>query len=161
MARDFRNSSPKSIKEFDDRLEIGRFLQSRKYEVAHIFRSPATAEPIKWFLARLNAESGEQHHLLRIPDHQPPSARGNLADKKAALRELESIWHSGCPKGLEEEHAKSLLVFFWQIRNQLFHGEKAYGTRETQASDTKVLSHASTLLEELIKGLLPHSALAD
>ena len=160
MARDFRNSSARSGKPFDDRFEIRKYLLSRKVEVARIFRSATTAESMIWFVSRLTSESLEQHHLLRIPDNQPSSVRGNPEDKKGALRELEAIWRQGCPRGLEDRHAECLVVFFWQIRNQLFHGEKAYGSQETQASDTKVLSHASTLLEELIKGLLPYSAIA-
>lgn len=160
IARDFHNSSLQTGKEFDDRREIRSFLLSRKNEVARIFRSTSTAESIQWFIDRLSQDSDEQHHLLRIPERQPSSVRGNPVDKKGALRNLEEIWRNGCPQGKEREHAEGLVVFFWQIRNQLFHGEKSYGTRETQASDTKVLSHASTLLEQLIKGLLPHDALS-
>ena len=57
-----------------------------------------------------------------------------------------------------KEVAHALVRSLWQIRNNLFHGEKGYGANFRVESDQMLLEDACKIISAIISVLLPDAA---
>ena len=76
----------------------------------------------------------------------------------ADLNELANFWkgidgESDCTGG-RSTRASQVFTLLWQIRNNLFHGEKGYGLNGRIESDLQLLADACKLLEAITMALL-------
>lgn len=70
------------------------------------------------------------------------------------MKALASYWAGREYEAKPEDLSKFVFTFFWQVRNNLFHGEKGYGTAGRISEDSKLLDKACRLLDAVVEHLL-------
>ena len=151
IARDHENSSGRSSRSDSD--QIRRLFESRSSEVLNTLRNPSLTHVTTELANRLVGTSqGLDQSIVYI---RP----GSLDESDSHRTRIESMnnlaiwWRHGMPSSEERGMARNLFYFLWQVRNNLFHGEKGYGQKNRVSQDSKLLDRSCQILEAICESL--------
>lgn len=152
IARDHENSSGRTSR--TDSEQIKRLFTTRSPDVLNALRNPSLDDVTTDLANRLaGTKQGLDQAILFIR----PGSSENEDSRRArieSLNELARWWRTGMPSADERGMAANLFSFLWQVRNNLFHGEKGYGHRDRLSKDAKLLDRSCRLLDVVCRSLV-------
>lgn len=161
IAKDHQNSSSRHIGPGDENL-IKDLFKGNYRAVLDALKTgelPSVTKALSGRLGDEGLESGQS--IIFVKSTQ------SIQDKKykcivADLNELARYWDGSededdCRQG-SSARACQVFTFLWQIRNNLFHGEKGYGANRRVESDQHLLEDACKITSAIISALLPDAA---
>lgn len=151
IARDHENNSGRASR--TDSEQIKRLIVARSREVLNALRNPALSEVTLELANRLaGTKQGLDQSIVFIRPGSTEEADSHRV-RIGSMNDLAAWWRSGMPSSGERGMAANLFYFLWQVRNNLFHGEKGYGMRERVAQDSKLLDRSCRILDAICQTL--------
>ena len=154
IAKDHANHSSREIGPGDEKFI--RELFKRDYrKILDVLKTNELREVARRLAGRLDGKEGQSIVFVKRNESVSLVKHKNYV---ADLNELANFW-----KGLEAEDACrggssarscQVFTFLWQIRNNLFHGEKGYGENYRVESDQLLLIDACKLLSAITSTIL-------
>ena len=155
IAKDHANHSSRETGPGDEKL-IKELFKRDYRKILDVLRTNELREVARRLAGRLDGMEGQSIVFVKRNQSVPEGKHKNYV---ADLNELANFW-----KGLEAEDACKdgsrarscqVFTFLWQIRNNLFHGEKGYGENHRVESDQLLLIDACKLLAAITSTILP------
>lgn len=152
IARDHENSSGRTSR--TDSEQIRRLIVSRSSDVLNALRVPALSEVTLELANRLvGTKQGLDQSIVFIRPGSIEEADSQRV-RIDSMNDLATWWRHGMPSSDERGMAANLFYFLWQVRNNLFHGEKGYGMRERVSQDSKLLDRSCRILDAICQSLV-------
>jgi hypothetical protein len=157
IAKDHCNHSSKSIGRGDEE-QIKRLFNRDHRKILNVLRTNEISEVTRHLATRLDGINGIDGQSIIFVKESFSVSQTKYKSTVADLNELANFW-----KGLEAEddpqggsaaRSRQVFTFLWQIRNNLFHGEKGYGENHRVESDQLLLNDACKLLAAITSTIL-------
>jgi hypothetical protein len=152
IARDHENSSGRSSRSDSD--QIRKLFEARSPEILNALRNPSLAQVTTELANRLigTSQGLEQSIVYIRPGSLDESDSQRV--RVESMNDLAAWWRHGMPSSEERGMARNLFYFLWQVRNNLFHGEKGYGHRDRLSQDAKLLDRSCRLLDAVCHAMV-------
>lgn len=156
IAKDHANHSSRKCANSDCPL-IRSLFRANYQKVLDALQTPelrSVTSDLANRLNKLDSAIGQSIVYVKPNTTIEDNVRLTIAD----LNDLSKFWKgqtsaNDCIGGLPTRSVQ-VFTFLWQVRNNLFHGEKGYGSPERVAADEELLSNACKILEALTGVLL-------
>lgn len=76
-------------------------------------------------------------------------------DAIADMKMLAEYWSHESTTNDYRKISSCIFTFLWQVRNNLFHGQKGYGEKNRVIEDTKLLDRSCRLISAVVKEFIP------
>lgn len=159
IAKDHSNHTSRNIGPGDEKL-IKELFKHDHRKILDVLDSVELRKVTKVLARRLDGKNDtEGQSIIFVKRNQSVSLdrhRNYVAD----LNELSNFWNGqekeGDCRGGSRARACQIFTFLWQIRNNLFHGEKGYGENRRVESDAQLLVEACKILAAITSKMLSH-----
>lgn len=151
IARDHENSSGRSSRSDSD--QIRKLFESRSPDVLNALRNPSLTQVTSELANRL---VGTSHGIDQSIVYIRPGSIDESDSQRVRIESMNNLatwWRNGMPSSEERGMSRNLFYFLWQVRNNLFHGEKGYGQKNRVSQDSKLLDRSCQILEVICGAL--------
>ena len=157
IAKDHSNHSPREVGPGDEKLIKELFKRDHR-KILDVLATNEISKVTRQLSKRLDGKDGsESQSIIFVKKSQSVSFDRHI-NYVADLNELANFWKGleaeGACRGGSSKRSCQVFTFLWQIRNNLFHGEKGYGENHRVESDQLLLIDACKLLQAITSTIL-------
>ena len=159
IAKDHSNNSPREIGPGDERL-IKEIFRRDHRKILDVLQTSDNRTVTKRLAQRLDGKDGLEGQSIIFVRRSQSLTYEKHKSYVADLNELASFWkdleaEDAC-RGGSKARSCQIFTFLWQIRNNLFHGEKGYGENQRVESDHRLLVDACKILAAITSAILAY-----
>lgn len=157
IAKDHSNHSSGANGPGDEKLIRALFRRDYR-KILDVLKTNETKKVTSRLAHRLDGKDGVEGQSIIFVKRSESVALKKHSEVTADLKELANYWkdlelENAC-KGGSRARACQVFALLWQIRNNLFHGEKGYGENQRVESDQGLLVDSCKLLSAITTSIL-------